>query len=762
MKTRRYAKSLYLRLLFTYLPMVVVAVFLITLLLTYTTGNYMTKAMDELYATTIDSTADVLDSKLSGVINTLFQLACNRKINDLRTVPEPYSVEDLYMIADIVDELSTAAVCDDMIEKIYIYNPRKDYILTGKAKFGIRYFFGDCYPEQEPHEIIDRITGTGQRGFFSVPRGDSLTLTLVMSTPLISMNPELYLCAILNEQQLKSPAVITLEENENLIFLNDKKEIVYNYNPGFDGGQLSDDIDEIVARTGALAYPTVSARTGLTYLYMTQSSFVRDHLLRVTLYALLIGSATIVAVVILVIVASRRISMPVASLVKFFRSRDKEPAPVGDLDLIRDKVFELYRSQDEMTRRMESVNAAALEWVLGRLFSRTSVAARQAETMREMNLSFARPHMIACIFKILRYPSLQKRYTESAFAELKEKLTTLIKTQLQPSADTYIVHRESLLIVSVNYSGNPRSFREALQEQLYGLQNIFKSSLALDVHAVVGDLVEPDGNDTAAQLDALYRSFLSAERCLGLLFFMREPVIILDAPEKLASADRIYRFPEESEQTLMNHLFAGRSQEAVSAMRQIIEYNRACDYANMRQLLSELLSVAVKTLLKSNANLEDVLKPRSSLIAELEACDTLYDTLDYIDGVYRQVGEYFRSLSMKWPMTKADVMRFIEDNYVYNIGISDAAEHFGLSVGYFSRVFKQMMNETFLEYLNSFRVGKAENMILENRIPLKDIAEKAGFASYKSFTRAFRKVTLSTPFEYKQKMLGTECVANEE
>ena len=604
--------------------------------------------------------------------------------------------------------------------------------------------------------------GTGQRGFFSVPRGDSLTLTLVMSTPLIAMNPELYICAILNEQQLKSPAVITLEDNENLIFLNEKKEIVYNYNPGFGGEeQWSDDIDNIVERTGALAYPMESARSGLTYLYMTQSSFVRDHLLRVTLYALLIGSATIVAVVILVVVASRRISMPVASLVRFFRSREKEPAPVSDLDLIRDKVFELYRSQDEMTRRMQSVNSAALEWVLGRLFSRTSVAARQAETMREMNLSFAKPNMIVCIFKILRYPSLQKRYTESALAELKEKLTTLIKTQLKPCADTYIVHRQSLLIVSVNYSGSPRSYREALQEKLYCLQNIFSNSLALDVHAVVGDLEETDGNDTAAQLDALYRSFLSAERCLGLLFFMREPVIILDAPEKLVSPDGIYRFPEESEQTLMNHLFAGRSQEAVSAMRQLAEYNRACDYANMRQLLSELLSVAVKTLLKSNANLEDVLKPRSALIAELEACDTLYDTLDYIDGVYRQVGEYFRSLSMKWPMTKADMMSYIEANYVYNIGIGDAAEHFGLSSGYFSRVFKQMMNETFLEYLNSFRVGKAENLILENRIPLKDIAEKVGFTSYKSFTRAFRKVTLSTPLEYKQKMLGTECVFSE-
>ena len=54
-------------------------------------------------------------------------------------------------IADIVDELSTAAVCDDMIEKIYIYNPRKDYIIPEKpnSAYGIS---SATAIEQEPHE----------------------------------------------------------------------------------------------------------------------------------------------------------------------------------------------------------------------------------------------------------------------------------------------------------------------------------------------------------------------------------------------------------------------------------------------------------------------------------------------------------------------------------------------------------------------------------------------------------------------------------
>lgn len=773
MRKPRFSKTLYLKLMFTYLPMVVLSIVCTTILLAYATGRHMKKAMDTLYNATIHSTADILDSKLGSVSNTLFQLSCSTLIEDLRKMKQPYSIDDLNHIANLVDELSTATVCDDMIRKIFVYHPQRDYILAGQAKSNKLYFLRENYPGTESNRIMALIEGAGQSGLFSVPlteaeasaQGgmfpvtleDQQILTLVMHVPLISNNPDLYVCAILNSQALHSPSVITLDTSENLLFLNREGVVVYNYKPGFaENAYDIDNIDAWAMQSDSLVYTMESSRTGLTYIYMNQSSFVREQLLYITLLAIIIGSIFVLAVVVMVVVSSKRICVPVTSLLSLFDGRSKTARPLSDLDLIREKVFELYQDKNEMSQRIESVQSSAIEWSLERVLSQNSIPEKEAVSLADLKISFRRKNAGVCILKLMHYAKLKEQYSETSMIEFKQKLAALLRDQLIAYGDPYIIFMDSQLVTAINYDMRPETIQDVLQEQLFSLQKMVWRTFHLDLHAVIGDLITVEKASNENILAAFYRSYLSAYKSLEHLFFIQDPVILLASPGRDRSRTGVYDFSHESEIALINLLFTGQGDDAIRRLEKIIALNRGtCDYANMKQLLSELISVPIKAVLKNNGSPDEVIQPRNVLFEKLEACDTLEDAAALIKDVYRRVSDYFSTINAKWPMSKKEVLDYIESHYMDDIGINDAADHFALSPGYFSRIFKQMMHDSFTEYLTQYRISKAEKIILEKHISLKDIASQVGFNSYKSFYRSFKKQTLCNPHEYKQKIQGS-------
>lgn len=73
---------------------------------------------------------------------------------------------------------------------------------------------------------------------------------------------------------------------------------------------------------------------------------------------------------------------------------------------------------------------------------------------------------------------------------------------------------------------------------------------------------------------------------------------------------------------------------------------------------------------------------------------------------------------------------------------------------YISRVFKEETQEGILDYMNRLRVKKAKVLIKSGRFSLEQISEMAGYASPKTFRRAFQKETGMTPAGYRDS-LGT-------
>ncbi len=80
----------------------------------------------------------------------------------------------------------------------------------------------------------------------------------------------------------------------------------------------------------------------------------------------------------------------------------------------------------------------------------------------------------------------------------------------------------------------------------------------------------------------------------------------------------------------------------------------------------------------------------------------------------------------------------IEESYHEKLTVRDAAKIVNLSQYHFCKTFKKLTGRTFIEFLNLYRVNKAEELLRSTDIPVTLIAERVGFCNINYFDRVFR------------------------
>ncbi|MGN8647249.1 AraC family transcriptional regulator [Gracilibacillus sp. HCP3S3_G5_1] len=93
---------------------------------------------------------------------------------------------------------------------------------------------------------------------------------------------------------------------------------------------------------------------------------------------------------------------------------------------------------------------------------------------------------------------------------------------------------------------------------------------------------------------------------------------------------------------------------------------------------------------------------------------------------------------------------YIESNYQRNITLEEVADEVGLSSYYLSKLFKEHFHITFVEYVTQTRIAKAKDLLLDDRVSLKEIALTIGYKDPNYFSRVFKKETGVSPSDYRK------------
>lgn len=93
---------------------------------------------------------------------------------------------------------------------------------------------------------------------------------------------------------------------------------------------------------------------------------------------------------------------------------------------------------------------------------------------------------------------------------------------------------------------------------------------------------------------------------------------------------------------------------------------------------------------------------------------------------------------------------YIKENFDQQISLKDAAEAVNTSAFYFCKMFKKATGLTFTEYLTRLRIEKAKNLLMNPNQRISEVAFEVGFDSLSQFNRSFKRITGSTPSQFRK------------
>ncbi len=97
---------------------------------------------------------------------------------------------------------------------------------------------------------------------------------------------------------------------------------------------------------------------------------------------------------------------------------------------------------------------------------------------------------------------------------------------------------------------------------------------------------------------------------------------------------------------------------------------------------------------------------------------------------------------------------FIDENYQRRIEVEEVASLCNLGKAAFCRYFKKATGNTFVTFLNQYRISQAKRLLHHGQ-NVSEACYSCGFESLSYFNRTFKKVAQENPSEFKKRILRT-------
>lgn len=98
-----------------------------------------------------------------------------------------------------------------------------------------------------------------------------------------------------------------------------------------------------------------------------------------------------------------------------------------------------------------------------------------------------------------------------------------------------------------------------------------------------------------------------------------------------------------------------------------------------------------------------------------------------------------------------EAINFIEQNFQNNITIEDIANVCGINCSYFGKIFKSSTGRSPQEFLMSYRMVKATELLKLTSLSVADIGSAVGYENQLHFSRAFKNIYGVSPREWRNR-----------
>jgi AraC-like DNA-binding protein len=760
--------SLFLKLFMAFVLILVIPVLLVSITYFTNTLAYFRKELFHNNTEKLFMAQGYIEASLNEIQNDIKQIALSKSIENLNRVQQNTTDtgKNIPLISDALQLLYSTRISNPKIHSIYLYDYNTRNIYTSDRIVMKEYEFHDTdwiweYGEKKSSLLWMKtrkcgIPPTSKNTAKNSLTGEEKVITMVYPAVfissfngLIAVNiKESEISKVLEESVVKPVGEITVMNQKGHVIISSKKDLAMA-----DISEISyiSDILRTEARTGFLP---VEAE-GKSYLVNYAKSDYNDWIF-VNMYSfesILSGIDSLRNIFIFIACAMTLLGIPSCYLIS-----KKLYNPVkGIIENIRSqKGIKIVQSKNEMT-----VISSALNDILKQGNQFRSYLERNTRKLREssllsllygnvnhesiQDLPFTEDYFLCIVVSIDHAHRFMHRNTPEERYYTKEFILKVYEDILNESWKCAGVQFEKENLVFILNFTESRAVRAQaeLEPILSGIKKKIYEVIDGTVTTAVGNYYKGrskiESSFTEARNLLKYRMLYGSDKILTAWSVNHEP-------------DMEYYYPASLEKHIFNYLKLGMREELRGTFNAFIDEirNRNLSYDNIIQAIHQLIGEIVKYMLNEHLNPVDVFSTKTSLYQHLSTLGTLDEIRLWLNNIFVSILDYVEIRDGTQNKYIILIQDYFQNHYQEDVSFEELSARVGISYSHLRKLFREELNTTIIDYLNTLRIEKSKRLLKDTNSSLQEIAASVGYNNIQSFKRFFKKYEGITPAEYRK------------
>ena len=230
-------------------------------------------------------------------------------------------------------------------------------------------------------------------------------------------------------------------------------------------------------------------------------------------------------------------------------------------------------------------------------------------------------------------------------------------------------------------------------------------------------------------------SIEEVERMLQYRFLKSEGFLEIQDAENMAPLDRP-AIQKESHKVVNEVLYESRER---------VQEDLGRWFDSMREASLHDVPWVRESCIKMVMSVEEICAEHISDFRGEHRPDTNW-TMDECRAFCRElVDRLYSDDNFRYSQSIREAIRYIHENYSRDVTLNEVAKYIYRSPEYLSRLFKAETGEKFSSYLTSYRIRKAQDLLLNTDMKIYEIAYAVGYTAPSYFSKIYREYTGVAP-----------------
>lgn len=696
-----------------------------------------------------------MELKMDGISKMAQRLALDASVQNISRKKGTLDADDRYRMYELYRNLNNYNITDELVSDIFVYFNNVQTISSINGTMTPELYYG-LYLESDKYSFDDF------REYMSEPhykdtlllyRKDGSEVLLFTMTNLDTgmWDPSATVTVLLDVSGLQKMLgylkwdsdmdLLVIDKNNNMIVSGEENK----YQEVLDYAQLKGEDYKKIVISGKNCIVTLKDSRTLGWKYVTvipEALFERN--------AKKIQNCSVLGLFACILIGfggsyffTKRNYNPVKSLLDIFGGFSKENIgeDENEFQWLKHQTEQFFQKHMNAEKLLSDNRKNLKNYYLTQLLEYTYEGKRQ--DLERYGIELGKESCMVILFQFKTADKMEEAAQAAENSLQKFIVTNVFSEMILEHFKIEMAELGERLAAIIRFPENNSAYEEMIRECAENLLQLTEEKFGFSVTVLMGACGEGRWG--------IHSSYMQAKELGEYIPLLEENILVYSDVRNTAIS---YAYPMEMEQKIINALKSGDSEKAKKFIRQVFDNNFSGKVSVnvVRCLVFEMLGTMLKGADAGGSG-------ESSGHMDVQKLLATGTTLEEIEEMFEKTAEEIcsdiaeeRKINERDNSLSKRIDAYILENYSNpDLNISITGQYFGITPSYLSSIYKKQTGKSLLSYINTVRMDRAEELLMEN-YSVVEVAGMVGFRDSATFIRAFKRAKGITPGQMKRNL----------